>query len=69
MLQIAVPNIRAVNDKHNRMAGGIVALPKLAQTMLAPYIPHLEIHIRQRNRGDILAYRRNGLELRRRVVG
>jgi len=51
------------------VAGGVVALPELAQTVLPPYIPHLEIHVWERDSRDILAYRRYGLEFGRRIVG
>ena len=37
------------------MAAFVVALPELAQGVLTPYIPNLEIHVCKTDRGDILA--------------
>jgi hypothetical protein len=69
MLQIPIPDIRAVDHEHNRMTRSVVALPQLAQTVLAPNVPYLQVHIRQCNRRDILSYRRHSLEFGRGVGG
>lgn len=69
VFDVAVADIRAVDDEDNGVTAGIVALPQLTQTQLAAYIPDLEVHIRQRQRRHVLADSRYGLELRVRVLG
>jgi hypothetical protein len=51
------------------MARCVVALPKFAEGVLAPNIPDLEIHIRKRDGGDILAYSWDGAQFRSGRVG
>jgi hypothetical protein len=44
------------------MAGCVIALPELAQRVLPSNIPDLEVHVGQRDGGDILADCRYGFE-------
>lgn len=45
------------------MAAGVVALPQAAQRVLATDVPDLEVQVRQRYRGDVLADRGDGFEV------
>jgi hypothetical protein len=44
------------------MTARIIALPELPQTVLAPHVPYLEIHVRKGDGRHILAYGGDGLE-------
>lgn len=55
MLQIPIPDISRIDDKNNRVAGGVVGLPELAQRVLAADVPDLEVHVWENDGGDVLA--------------
>lgn len=69
MLQIAVANVRAVDDEDDGMAAGVIALPQLAQGVLAAHVPQLDVHVWQGYGRDVLADSGDRLELRLGRIG
>ena len=67
--QIGVANVGTVNHKDDGVAAAVVALPELPQRVLSAHVPDLEVHVRQRDGGDILADGRHGLDSGEGVVG
>lgn len=60
-------DIRAVDHEYDGVAAGVIALPQIPQRHLPADIPDLQVHIRQRHRGDILADSGDGLPRRGRT--
>ncbi len=69
MLEVPVPDVRAVDDEDDGMAGCVVALPEFPEGVLPTHVPDLQVHIWQGDGRHILTYRRHGLEFRRGVGG
>jgi len=55
MFQIPISYVCGVDYEDNGVAGGVVALPELAERVLAANVPDLEIHVWQGDGRDILA--------------
>ncbi len=50
-----VADVAAVDDEDDGVADGIVARPHGAQGVLAADVPDLEVHVVERDGGDVLA--------------
>lgn len=69
VVEATIANVGGVDDEDDGVAAVVVALPQLAQGVLAAHVPDLEVHVGQGQGRDILADGGHGLELGRGRVG
>lgn len=61
LLDIRIPDIRAIDHKDDRVTAAVVVLPQAAQCVLSAYVPDFEVTLSEIDQANILPDSRDGV--------